>query len=71
MPDLRGLFMNSFAKIIMALAVALPTARSAEGPAPLGLFEQHADVGLVQHAGAASFEAATRTFTVTGGGANM
>lgn len=70
-PEHQWPFMNSFAKTIMALVVALPTAHAAEGSPPLGLFEQHADVGLVQHAGAASFEAATRTFTVTGGGANM
>jgi Tol biopolymer transport system component len=43
----------------------LPTA------SPVGLFEDHADVGKPAHAGSAAFDAAQRTYLVTGGGKNM
>lgn len=37
----------------------------------LGLFEGHGDIGAPKHAGAVAFDAVRRTYTVTGGGANM
>ena len=40
-------------------------------PAPVGLFETHADVGTVLHPGSAEYDAATQTYTMTGSGENM
>ena len=38
---------------------------------PVGIFESHTDVGTVLHPGAASFDPATQSYTVTGSGENM
>jgi dipeptidyl aminopeptidase/acylaminoacyl peptidase len=38
---------------------------------PGGIFEGHADVGTVQHAGSVAFDAAARTYTIAGSGENM
>ena len=38
---------------------------------PVGMFESHGDVGEVQHRGRATFDAAARTYTLSGSGENM
>ena len=38
---------------------------------PLGIFEDHADVGTVLHAGAVDYDAAKQTYTIAGSGENM
>lgn len=38
---------------------------------PIGLFENHSDVGAVQHAGSASYDAAVQRYTIAGSGANI
>ncbi|MEO5562471.1 MAG: hypothetical protein ABIR18_03530, partial [Chitinophagaceae bacterium] len=38
---------------------------------PVGIFENHVDVGNPKKAGSAKFDAATQTYTVTGGGYNI
>ncbi len=43
----------------------------APAPTALGSFAGHADVGAVLHAGSATYEPSTRTYTVTGGGENV
>ena len=40
-------------------------------PAPLGLFEGSGDVGTVLHPGSVKFDPASKTYTVTGSGANI
>jgi TolB protein len=42
-----------------------------EAQTAIGIFENHSDVGTVLHPGSASFDAAKRTYTLTGGGENM
>lgn len=37
----------------------------------IGLFENHADIGAVQHAGAAAYDSAAQQYTITGSGANI
>src|ERR1700744_1096168 len=59
----------------MALSSALH-AQSAKTQAqthaePLGDFENHGDIGTALHSGSARFDAATRTYVVTGSGENM
>jgi hypothetical protein len=39
--------------------------------APLGLFDERADVGAVAHAGSVEFDAVQKTYTVAGSGENM
>src|SRR6266550_4206442 len=38
---------------------------------PVGIFENHSDVGTVLHPGSASFDPAKHTYTLTGSGENM
>jgi hypothetical protein len=43
----------------------------ARAATPLGIFEDHADVGTMLHAGSVEYDAAKRTYTVSGSGDNM
>ncbi len=54
---------------LLTLGVA-PQAAAASSP-PLGLFENHADVGAVRLAGTAEFDPAKGSYRVTGSGENM
>ncbi len=38
---------------------------------PVGIFEGHQDIGTVLHAGSVDYDAATKTYTVSGSGENM
>ncbi len=38
---------------------------------PVGIFEGHSDVGTVLHAGSVDYDAAKRTYTISGSGENM
>ena len=38
---------------------------------PVGIFEDHADIGTVLHAGSSEFDSGTNTYTLTGSGENM
>ena len=38
---------------------------------PVGMFDDHSDVGKVLHAGSVEFDAAKRTYTISGSGENM
>ena len=42
-----------------------------DGGGEVGVFEGHADVGTVLHPGAAQYDAARRSYTVSGSGENM
>ena len=42
-----------------------------DAPAPVGIFENHEDVGTVLHAGSIKFDDAKHTYTVSGSGNNM
>ncbi len=43
----------------------------AQSASPLGIFQDHADIGAVAHAGGAQYEAAHGTYTLTGSGENI
>ncbi len=54
------------------LTTVAPLVTSAQThPAPLGIFEDHGDIGTVLHAGSASYDSAKKSYTVTGSGENM
>jgi TolB protein len=40
-------------------------------PAPVGIFENHGDVGTVLHPGSVEYDAAEKTYTLSGSGENM
>ena len=54
-----------------ALAVALPASSGLAAQPPLGVFEDHGDVGSPAKKGAVVYDAEAGTYTVTGGGENM
>jgi TolB protein len=59
---------NYIASVLACLA--LP-AYAAPAAAPLGIFEDHADVGAVLHTGSVEYDASQRTYTIAGSGENM
>ena len=54
---------------ILLLVVVLPEINF--GQATLGVFENHSDVGTVLHAGSVEYDAAKKTYTISGSGENM
>jgi TolB protein len=60
--------------IVAVLSCVVPVGHSASGQgasAPVGMFEGHGDVGTVLHPGSVDYDAATKTYTITGSGENM
>jgi hypothetical protein len=43
----------------------------AQTAAPIGIFESHGDVGTVLHAGSVEYDAAKKSYTISGSGENM
>ena len=56
---------------IMTVGLLLLTADVSRAQNAVGMFESHADVGPVLHAGSATFDKATGIYTLTGSGDNM
>jgi len=56
---------GAIAKALACLALPVYAA------APIGIFEDHADVGTVLNTGSADFDAVKRTYTIAGSGENM
>jgi TolB protein len=57
-------------RVLIAFAVAvLPVVALADDK--VGVFDDHTDVGTVLHAGAAKYDEAAKTYTLTGSGENM
>ena len=57
--------------IVPALACLWLPAYAAPAAALLGIFDDHADVGSVLHAGSVEYDASKRTYTIAGSGENM
>jgi TolB protein len=57
--------------ILILASLGLSTAWSQTHPSPLGVFEDHGDVGTVLHQGSVAFDSAKGTYRVTGSGDNM
>lgn len=55
----------------MAVAAAGEGVLPAEADGPIGIFENHGDVGAVLHPGSVAFDATTRSYIVAGSGENM
>lgn len=56
---------------LVSLGLLLQPGSAFSQNAALGLFEDHGDIGDVQHAGSVAYDAAEGTYLVTGGGENM
>lgn len=57
--------------IFVCALICAALALGGQNPVPLGVFDGNSDVGAVSHAGKASYDASTRTYTVSGSGENM
>jgi len=57
-----------FTACIVAISTTLQLPCAAQS---IGIFEDHTDVGAVQHAGAARYDSAAQQYTVSGSGANI
>jgi TolB protein len=58
-------------KLLRALALLLFSTSILRAQNSIGIFENHSDVGTVLHAGTATYDAAKKTYTLTGSGENM
>ena len=56
---------------IAILTLTLATVACSQTTANLGLFEDAADVGTPSHKGSVAYDAASKEYRITGGGANM
>jgi Tol biopolymer transport system component len=57
--------------VLLLLLSATGALRAQTAQPSLGLFQNHADIGSVLHAGSARYDAARHTYTLTGSGENM
>ena len=58
-------------RIISLAALFLPLYSASAQSSAIGIFDNHADVGAVKNKGAVEFDAAAKSYTVTGGGENV
>ena len=58
-------------KLLTALGLLVFSTSILRGQNPIGIFENHSDVGTVLHAGTATYDPAKQTYTLTGSGENM
>ena len=56
---------------VLTLAILFLVSVGSGAQEPVGIFENHSDVGTVLHPGSASFDPNKRTYTLTGSGQNM
>jgi TolB protein len=59
------------ALIACTLSLSTGLARAQAAPVPVGIFEDHADVGTVLHPGSVDYDPAKRSYTISGSGENM
>ena len=61
----------SLRPLVPFVIVVLALTTSSRAQHPVGIFEDHSDVGTVLHPGSASFDPAKQTYALTGSGENM
>ena len=60
-----------FTAAVIACCLSSGVRLWAQNPTDLGAFEGHSDVGTVLHPGSVNYDAARKTYTITGSGENM
>jgi hypothetical protein len=65
------LLSNCFPVVLMFFVAAAIPAWSQSANPPVGIFEGHGDVGTVLHSGSVEYNAAKRSYTISGSGENM
>jgi TolB protein len=65
-PDLRRISASCWLSLLVLVA---PVARAAASP--LGIFQDHQEIGTVLHPGSVEYDPAKQTYTISGSGANM
>jgi TolB protein len=69
---MRSLWTLTAITILSCGGSVISSSASAQGTsAPVGIFEGHADVGTVLHAGSVDYDAAKQTYLISGSGENM
>ena len=61
-------FLGSIVLFVLSVGWVI---RAQTGPASLGLFQDHSDVGTTLHVGSAQYDSAQHAYTLTGSGENM
>src|SRR5207302_2986133 len=59
------------ARTLLPVFIAFLSVCSSSAQHPVGMFEDHADVGTVLHPGSTTFDAAKGTYTLHGSGENI
>jgi hypothetical protein len=70
----QGTIMHYFTQVFLAflsLGIFLQTGAAFSQDAALGLFEKHGDIGAVANPGSVEYDAAQKSYVVSGGGENM
>ena len=57
--------------LFIALALTVFPTQNANPPKPIGIFDDHRDIGAVKLAGSAVYDEARKSYTIAGGGENM
>ncbi len=63
--------MGALTVLFLLLGVVASNRSFAQTSGPVGMFEGHGDVGTVLHPGSTEFDAAKKSYTLTGSGTNM
>jgi hypothetical protein len=74
MRSLRSIILRNLTTVALmsGISAAIGSSTGAQGgPAPVGLFEGHSDVGTVLHPGTVDYDTSQRTYTISGSGENM
>ena len=62
---------NCFSAALLLFLSAGSPAWWQSANSPVGVFENHGDVGTVLHAGSVEYDAAKRTYSISGSGENI
>ncbi len=57
--------------LLLTATLLFPLSSAFSQSTAIGIFDNHSDVGAVKNVGSASYDAATKSYTVAGGGENM
>src|SRR6516225_8471954 len=62
---------RNMSRVRLTTVIIVLISASARAQDPVGIFENHSDVGTVLHPGSTTFDSAKNTYSVRGSGENM